>query len=227
MFRRRLYREFPFFLAYTASHVVRFAVLLYAYSEGGSSQALYRHAYIAAEAVDAMLSFAVIFELVAHLFRPYEGLRQLGKLLFRWAAAVLLLVAVVVAASADGGDSERFLAGLFALERSIAIVRGGLIFLLFLFSTYFGLAWRHFAFGIALGFGLLASVELAAVTMRAHLGVSSNTVLWFISAASYNCAVLIWLGYLLLPERQRRAARAPARQELEGWNRALLELLQQ
>ncbi len=224
MLRRKLYREYPIFLAYTVSHVVRFAVLFCIYHQG--SREAYRYTYLCAEVLDAALSFAVIYELFSAVLRSYEGIRTLAVMVFRWATVVLLVVAVLTAASARGADSERVLAGLFTLDRSVNIVRGGLLLLLFLFASYFGLNWKHFAFGIAVGFGLETSVELATFAMRAQLGPVGSRALSLISAASYNCSVLIWLAYLLSGPVQR-PVKLPARAELEGWNQALLELLHQ
>jgi hypothetical protein len=224
MLRRKLYREFPLFFAFIFCQVIRFLVLFGAYQAGNRES--YRQAFLVLEAVDALLSFAVIYELYAHTFRAYEGIRELGWVLLRWASAVLLIVAVVAAASSSGSDSDRFLAGLFALEQSISIVRGGLLFLLFLFHAALGLRWGRHAFGIALGLGLLTSIALAAFTLRAHFGALSTSTLSLITSAAYNCAVIVWLVAVLRPAAERIALPRVPRWDLDGWNRTLLELMQ-
>lgn len=224
MLRRKLYREYPLFLAYTASHLVRFAVLFVIYRMG--DREAYRQAYTLMEAVDAVLSFAVVYELYATTFRAYEGIRELGWVLLRWASVILLLVAVVSAASAPGSDSDRFLAGLFTLERSISLVRGGLLFLLFLLHASMGLRWSPTAFGIALGFGLLNSIELVTLALRTHMGKETTPVLSLITSVAYSCAILCWLVAALRPAPQRETAPRLARWDVEGWNRTLQELLQ-
>jgi hypothetical protein len=88
-----------------------------------------------------------------------------------------------------------------------------------------GLRWKRFAFGIAVGFAVESSVELAAFALRTQLGRLGSPILSLVSAAGYNCAVFIWLAYLFSPEPDPRPAKLPARLELEGWNQALLELL--
>ena len=226
MFRRKLQREYPVFLVYTVSHVVRFLVLFSVFHEG--SREAYRYAFLGAEAIDAALSFMVIYELYWHLLRSYEGIQKLAGLLFRAAAVVLLAMAVATAAlSPAAADTSRVLAGLFTLDRGVSIVRGGLLLLLFLFASYLGLRWKHFAFGIAAGFGVHISVELATFALRTHLGLLGKPVLSLISAAAYNFSVLVWLAYLLSAEPATQPAKLPARVELEGWNQALVELLHQ
>jgi hypothetical protein len=225
MLRRKMHREYPIFLAYTVSHVVRFVVLFCIYHQG--SREAYRYSFLGAEALDAALAYGAIYELYGHLFRTYDGVQKLAGMLFRLAVVVLLAVAVLSAATAPAADTSRVLAGLFTLDRGVNIVSGGLLLLLFLFSSYLGLRWKRFAFGIAAGFALDSSVALATFALRTYWGLLGKPVLSLISSAAYNCAVFIWLAYLLAPEPAPPPARLPARLELEGWNQALLELLHQ
>jgi hypothetical protein len=223
MLRRKLYREYPIFLGYTISHAVRFVALFCIYHLG--SRTAYRYSFLGAEALDAGLAYGAIYELYGHLFRTYDGVRKLAGMVFRLAVVVLLAGAVLSAATAPAVDTNRVLAGLFTLDRGVNIVRGGLLLLLFVFSSILSLRWKRFAFGIAAGFAVESSVELTAFALRAHLGSLGSTTLSLISAAAYNCAVVVWLTYLFLPEPDLRPVELPARLELEGWNQALLELL--
>ena len=226
MVRRKLHREYPVFLVYTVSHVVRFVVLLGVHQQG--SREAYRYSFLGAEVLDAGLSFAVIYEVYWHLLRGYRGVQKLAGMVFRGSAVVLLAVAVLTAAASPAAaDTSRVLAGLFTLDRGVSIVRGGLLLLLFLFSSYVGLRWKHLAFGIAAGFAVETSVELAAYALRMHLGGLGKPLLSLISSAAYDCSVFVWLASLLSPEPTAGPAMLPARLELEGWNEALLELLHQ
>jgi hypothetical protein len=223
MWSRRLYRDHPLFFGYVAYHVVSFPVIFYFYKAG--IRDLYRHAYVGYDAVDAVLKFGVICELFSHVFQAYEGIRELGFALLRWASVILLLIAVVVAASTSGSDPDKFLAGLFAMERSVEIVQGGLLFLLFLLSSSLGLQWKQHTLGIALGFGLLTSVDLAAFTLRAQLGMVSHDILSLIATAGYDCAVLIWLGTLYARKPVHQFSQHVPRWDVEAWNHALEGLL--
>jgi hypothetical protein len=226
MVKRKLHREYGVFLAYTVSHIVRFVVLSYVHLQG--KQEAYRYTYFYAEAVDGALSFAVIYEVYWHLLREYSGVQKLVGMVFRCAAVVLLALAVLTAAASPAeADTSRVLAGLFTFDRAVSIIRGGLLLLLFLFASYFGLRWKHFAFGIVAGFAVETSVGLATFTLRAHLGVLGKPMLSLISSAAYDCAVLVWVAYLFSPEPAARPAKLPPGVELEGWNQALLELLHQ
>jgi hypothetical protein len=224
MWRRKLYREYPLFFTYTLSHLVRFAILFSLYRAG--RMGAYAEAYAYLEALEAVLSFAVIYELYTTTFRAYEGIRELGWMVLRWATVVLAVVAVVSAAATPGRNFDSFFAGLFALERSINIVRGGLLFLLFLLHASLGLRWSVPRFGIAVGFALLSSIELVTFAVVTHFGPGSTTVLSLISSAAYTCAILTWLMAVLRPGTETRTAARPTGWDVEGWNRTLLELLQ-
>jgi len=225
LLRRKLYREYPIFFAYTVSHLVRVVVLLWAHGQA-SSQA-YRFTFLGADVLDAVLVFGTIYELYGHLFHSYDGVQKLADLVFRGAAALLLGLAVVATLTAPATESRSVLAGLFTLDRSVNVVSGGLLLLLFLSSLYLGLRWKRLALGIALGLALDSSVELAMFALRVYWGSLARPILPFISSGAYNCSVLIWVTYLLKPEPAPPPAKLPARLELEGWNQALLELLHQ
>ena len=62
--------------------------------------------------------------------------------------------------------------------------------------------------------------------MGAHTGMVSYETWRWVNMASYNCAVLVWVSYLLAPQREEVAQMAPLTTEVKGWNRALLQLLQ-
>ena len=223
MWNRRLYRDYPLFFAYTVTHLVRSLVLFYCYQL--QTPDVYRYAYVGSEVIDAILKFGVIWELFTHIFRPYEGIRELGSALLRWSSVLLLLVAVIVAASTSGPDSDRFDAGLFAMERSVEIVQGGLLFLLFVLSSSLGLQWKQSTLGLALGFGVITSINLVTFTLRARFGMLPHEILSLISSAGYNCGLLIWLLSLYARKPVHQFQRRTSSWDVEAWNRAILDLL--
>jgi len=225
MFRRRLHRELPVFFGYLFFHAARSWVLL-CIQDAGSYEA-YAYSYWALEVLDAVLSFAVICELFSYVLRPYPSVSRIGILLFRWASGVLILIAAVSSAAAQGNDMTRLMAGTLVLERSVLVVECGLFLFVFMFAASLGLTWRHHIFGIALGFGLCAGINLVAVTVRAHFGGLDHSVFRVLKSGSYDCAVFIWMGYMLTSEKP---VRLPQREphhasELALWDNALTELL--
>jgi len=222
MWRRHLHRELPVFYAYAIFTAARTPVLFIVFHRYPPA---YSYVYWAAEAGSAILGFAAIYEVFRHLFPGREGARRLGDMFFRWAAAAFVLLAVVAAALNLDPNVTPAAAGVLALTQGVRLVQSGMLMFLFTFSCFSGLVWRRHALGIALGFGLFASVQLAAAAMQTHTGVVSLQTWSWINMASYNCAVLVWMRYLLAPEKAGAAASAPVATEVKSWNRALLQLL--
>lgn len=224
MIRRRLLRDFPIFFAYTAFHVFRSCAL---FAIHGSGYNTYFYSYWIAQAISTVLAFAVTYELFSHAFRPYTGLRNLGRLLFQMALVGLLFVAVLIAGSDPGTEAHPAVTVVLLLERSVDVVRVGLVVFLFVVSSYLGLRLRDRVFGIALGFGIYAAVILVAVALRTHLGETVASMYSLVRAASYTCALGIWLVYILAPAREPVAVRVVPNHDLEKWNQALVEMLNQ
>jgi hypothetical protein len=99
------------------------------------------------------------------------------------------------------------MAGIALLSRSVAIIQAGLLLVLFLFSRIFGLSWHSCTFGIALGFGVFASTELAVSALHlTDLTEHSKDLLDLLPTGSYHVSVLVWLGYMLATEKPVGAA---------------------
>jgi hypothetical protein len=228
MIRRRLIREFPMFLAYTIFEVVQGGALFILDHSARVSPYQYWEVYWVVQGVTIALRFAVIYEIFSHVFRPYPALRELSQILFRWATVVLVLVAVAVAAYAPGNGTHLIVSGIKIVARTASLVQSGLLVFLFLFSSYFRLSWRSYVYGIAVGMGIFASVDLATSAIRAASEIAEGSHAFnFLSMAVYHCCVLIWLVYMLAPESVGRTVKDVPDHNLEEWNAALQRLLMQ
>lgn len=204
LFRRKLHRAFPVFFAYLVAEIAIFVVL---FPLQGGSYKLFFYTYWATAGVGVLLGFKVIHEVFLDVFRPYHTLRDLGTVLFKWAGLVMLMVAGVVAASSSGSNQEPLATGILTLQRSVRVVQVGLILFLLVFSRYLGISWKQRSFGIALGLGAYAGVELMLVALNgsftsAHYQAMSG----IINMAAYNLAILTWIGYALAPSDERQPA---------------------
>ncbi len=224
MWRRKVYREYPFFFAYILNQLLRFAVLFPIFLQG--NRPLYAQAFAVFEAIDAAMSFAVIYELFRVTFDKYEGIRELGWILMKWAAVVLLAISTITAAtSTHAAEDTVFLSGLYTLESSVSMLRAGLLFLLFILYSALGLRWTKVMLGVATGFAVVTSVGLATFTLRTYYGPPVYVWLSLISTGAYDCALLVWLYAVAAPSRARTTVMRPPKWDVEGWDRAILELL--
>ncbi len=215
MIKRNLRREFPVFFIYAVFEVISFLLLFSSYH---LSYKTYFCLYWLTSACGVLLGFLVMREIFDNLFRRYDALRDLGSVLFRWASVVLVMVAVVTAASGATSRLSALVTVIFALERSVRIMQCGLVLFMLLFSAHLGISSKHHVFGISLGFGIFAAVELMIMTLFAF-GTQEQGVLNLFKAGTYIGSTLLWVYYMRLP--QPEIAPSVAHAESERWNLAL------
>jgi hypothetical protein len=203
MYWRKLHRTFPIFFAYIVFQVMNFIVLFPIYRYGSTME--YFYAYWISAAVSLAIGFKVIHEIFLDVFRPYHTLKDLGTVLFKWAALVMLLVAMVVTAASQPGTDTPLAQAVIIGQRCVRVIQCGLILFLLVFSKYLGVSWRQHSFGIALGFGGFASVELIGLAMFSGGQINPPT-LSLINTTAYTVAILTWIGYGLMKSPSRDAS---------------------
>lgn len=220
---RRMWRYFPFFTSYAfftlAGNVVGVATR--------ENRWLYFYCYWAAEAIGIVLGFAVVFEIFRSLFAGHAALRKVATLVFCGALIILTAVATYILIYEGESVASNIGKTVMVMEEAIRTIEVGLLIVLFLCARAFGLHWRHSVFGLALGLGLFAAIELIAITMRSRLSNSSNDALNVVRGLAYTTSLVIWGTYMLLPERVADELQLPQRGQLEQWNQAILELIHQ
>jgi hypothetical protein len=219
MFWRRLHRTFPVFFAYIIFQVVNFLVLFPIYRSGSIMP--YFYAYWISAAISLAIGFKVIHEIFLDVFRPYHTLKDLGTVLFKWAALVMLLVAIVVTAASQAGTDTPLAQTVIIGQRCVRVIQCGLILFLLVFSKYLGVSWKQHSFGIALGFGGFASVELVGLALFSGGKIHSPT-LSLINTTAYSFSILIWIGYGLLKTTSREASSSLLMSQ--RWDQGLSEL---
>ena len=215
---RRLHRKFPLFFVYILYETFEF-LLLFAVREAASNQkTIYRNLFIVTLVGSTALRFGIIQEVFNNIFCEYPRLESIAVASMRWVTGSLLISAVLVAAYSSGSVADNLMAGIALLDRSVIIIQAGLLLFLFLFSRLFGLSWRSFAFGIALGFGIFACTELAYWALRLlDLSEHAKDLLDLLPTGSYHISVLVWLGYLLAADKPVNTT-TYAVPELDQWS---------
>src|SRR5712671_3697159 len=218
MFRRSQHRAFKYFFAYIVVQILTFAVVFPAYLY--NSVAFFYVSWLTT-AVSVVLGFKVIHEAFLDVFRPFHTLSDLGTVLFNWAGLVMLLVAGVVSVSSNSSDTAPWVQAIMTAQRCVRIIQVGMVLFLLSFARYLGVSRRQHSFGIALGFGSFAVVELALIASWAgdHL---SNLSMSLINMAAYNATLLIWVGYTVLKSPAREAASTLLRPQ--RWEQSLSDI---
>jgi hypothetical protein len=202
MLRHDLHKKFKFFFAYIVTQILTFAVIFPSYVHHNYSS--YFYLYWIGNAISVVLGFKVIHEIFLDVFRPFHTLRDLGTVLFKWAGLVMLLVAGVVSVS-SASEMVPWMLAIVTGQRCVRIIQVGMVLFLLFFAHYLGVSRKQHSFGIALGLGGYAMVELALIAswVGDHL---SNIAMDFVNMAAFNVALLVWLGYTLAKSPAREAA---------------------
>lgn len=203
MIRRKLYRTFPFFFSYVVCQIASFCILFPIYRANWCAG--YFYAFWISAAVSVALGFKVIHEVFLDIFHPYHTLKDLGAVLFKWAALVMLLVAGVISASSQSGSDGPLTHAVLTLQRSMRVVQCGLVCFLIVFSKYLGISWRQRSFGIAVGFGSFATVELSVLALSAG-GYLSNDNMNIVNMVAYDCAIIAWFAYAVATSVSRESS---------------------
>ena len=226
--KRRLYREFPVFLAYVLYEIAEFILLfaLHSVLGVGLEQHSYAYAYSATLLFSIALRFGVIDEVSKDLFRESQFLKVSARRALQGITGLLLAMGVLLAVYAPGDNRAKWIAGVYVVNRGAAMVQCGLLLALLLFSRFLGLSWRRPAFGIALGLGILTSVDLAFSALRAEVtSRAGQEILNLLITGAYLVCVSIWIGYLRAPELEPASLTVVPRDVVETWNRELQQFL--
>lgn len=203
MLRRGLVRQFKFFFGYILTQLAVFAVVFPAYVWRSYSAAFYL--YWGCNAVSVAFGFLVIHEVFVDVFRMFHTLRDLGTVLFKWAGLVMLLAAGVVSVSANSPEISPWLQAIITSQRCVRIIQVGMILFLLFFAHYVGINRRQLSFGIAVGFGSFAIMELILICswVGNHL---SGPAISLLNMGAYNSSLVMWLGYVYLKRPARDAS---------------------
>jgi len=214
---KKTWETFPVFTCYTAFSLIESLIAWAVYK----NQTAYRITYVVCESVLLILGLALVREIFTHLFSAHAGLRKVATLLFRVVVVMLVLLASGAVIYAKGPIAKNML----IVEEAGKIIRVGLIMLLFLFSSAFGLRWRQHVFGVALGLGMTTVGSLLAVTIMPHVDKAMAWRLNLAQVIAFDLALLVWMGYLIAPEPVSISTDVPKRAQLEQWNQAVMELI--
>ena len=193
LFRRGLHRQLRFFFAYNIFSVFSQlgSILLY-----NGDYARYFKFYWASEAVYTILGFLCLYEMFHWVFRNFYGILWF-RLAFPCVGAMMLAVALIRSFLLPSPDTQRLIAIIISLEIAVGFLQVGLFALFILLVRFFHMRWRQYAFGVALGFGIIACGYLAGFLLRSEFGTKLNHFMQIAFLIAYIIAVVVWLAALV------------------------------
>ena len=217
MVRRKMHTVFPRFFSYVVFQIVKSGILFLIYRY---RQENYFDAYWTGNAISVLLAVTVLDEILLNLLKQYGGIQSLASLIFRWACGLLLLLSIVNAFSSQETSADRVVSAVLAFDRSVRLMQCGLCFLLLILCRFLRNCWRQHVFGIALGFGIFASIELIVVSILMHFGDGPVAIVSMVKGTAYNAITFLWILYLRRESESFEVVdMAP---QLSGLNAALL-----
>jgi hypothetical protein len=228
LLKRRLHREVTWFFIYIVFQIVG-TCLLYPLYEARNVIGYFFGMWVF-EGISVTMAFMVILETFRLSVAQYKSVRRIGTRLLVLAALLSIVVALVLTPY-GAQASTAMMKFILVTERSLRIIQLVILVTMFAFSSYLALSWKHYVFGIALGYGLYAAANLACYTYLAYVGVAANAKgstiganVSLLDSASFSCAVAIWLIYLLQREPKGPGLPPTANQDLQEWSEALSDL---
>jgi len=193
LLRRRAYRVSPWFFAYVAFGVVADVARFVTHNRPRP----YFATYWISEAGYCLLGVLAMYEVIrsvlgnlprawwSHLLFPATLLAGIGLSVARTHAAL--------------SPPTGILLWIVAGEIAVRFVQVFIFASLASLAPLIGLRWPRYPFGVAMGFGLYATIMLLSTSRFADTGIR-YLLMWSVtSLAAYSVAVLIWIWFFWAP----------------------------
>lgn len=218
---KKLQGRFPAMSKYLALRVGSTPILLAALflqeRPGGDwFYPVYFFGYYAVYITSAVLLFFICLEVFRSALSAFSGLVRFGIVIFRWAAVVSVIMSLTTISFAHRGimvipDIA------FRLMRSVSLLELCLLAFLCLSMSALQLPVRDLAFGVALGFGVLAANDFI-LTALIKSNSSLNDPSQYVFEAVALAALSVWIVYAVLPEPVRKPIVVAANSTIYRWN---------
>jgi hypothetical protein len=184
---------------------------------------IYFYVYWASYAIEAILSLLIIYSIFKLAMAPLKGLQTLGMLVFRWVAAISVAVAIGVAVSPHISGIKFMVAMVTQLQQTSSILTLCLLLFVCFAIRPMGLSYNSRIFGVSLGLGILATVNLVNAAWLSHSPNMYSTIS-LINSLAVGLTLLMWSAYFAFPEPKRRIIVLPTTSPFLRWNQISLAL---
>ena len=170
--------------------------------------------------LNTIIMVLIVYSVYSMVLAPFEPLKRLGTIMFRWIAAIGTAVSVGVAVGPHM-LAHNYVINLVSQMQQAANVLTLCLLLFVCFSLRpLGLTYRSRYFGVCLGLGMMATaglVEAAWYTVQQAQSVYSMMYFW--NDLGIVFAMCVWGTYFILPEPQTRMVLLPTTSPFFFWNK--------
>jgi hypothetical protein len=184
---------------------------------------IYFYTYWTSYALEAILSLMVIYSIFKLAMAPLKGLQTLGMLVFKWVAAISVAVAIGVAVTPHLSGVKFMTAMITQLQQTSSILTLCLLLFVCFAIRPMGLSFRSRIFGVSLGLGVFATINLVNSAWLAHYA-NMYSVFSVVNGLAVGLTLLTWSAYFAFPEPKRRIITLPTTSPFLRWNQISLAL---
>lgn len=196
LLRGARYKPFAAFAVYTAFSVASATAALVVRNH----PSIYLRVYWVSEPIYTLLTFLALHEIFQSVFRNFYRIAWF-RFLFPGIGVFMAVVAILRILANPRPAGGRLFAIIISLEIVTGFLQMGIFFLFMLLVRFFRVRYRQHAFGIALGFGIIASGTLSVYLLRSEFGTRFDPVVRNAPPITYTVAVLVWLATFLVKEQ--------------------------
>jgi hypothetical protein len=226
---RRQIPQFRYLAAFLVARIACLAICLPLMRMAGTqitvqtAYHIYFYVYWISYAVEAMLGLGMVYDVYKLAMAPLRGLQALGMVMFRWATAVATAVAIGMAFGPNISSQRFLMKAVTQLQQTESILTLCLLLFVCLAIRPMGLSYRSKIFGVSLGLGILATMDLigSAWIPKGSPMVSTYNM---INGVVFCVVISTWMTYFALPEPKRRMIVLPTTSPFLRWNQISLAL---
>jgi hypothetical protein len=227
MWKKKAFRDFPMLAAFLTLRAVYGAVVIpvlffrrYTGLSRPAAYDVYLCSFWPCAVLQAILMVLLVYGIYSLALAPFEPLKKLGAIIFRWIAAISVAVSIGVAIGPHmfGSSELRNMVG--QMEQTASVLTLCLLLFVCFALKPLGLTFGSRAFGASLGLGILATTQLvqsAWIPTPGALGLYS--IINFYSGLGACSALLVWGTYFAMPEPERRMVLLPTTSPYFFWNK--------
>jgi len=226
--RRGLQRQLPLFFTYLIFELAQFLISFGLSLLSPFPVATYRWVLLVfGNGILAILGLGVIYELANELLLSRSSLVSVSRVILRVTLAILVLAAAVGSGMLSGISVQRVMNIFEVIDFSSSLILAGMVLALFIFARALRVSWHSWIAGVALGFGISASIDLASAALRGEFGKSAFIAVDITQMAAFHTCVVIWLVSLFLANRTPRFPDEKLKlSDLELWDQELQRMVQ-
>jgi hypothetical protein len=225
--RRGLHRRYPAMASYLALRLVAapaYWLLLLGQSgrlvatadfERTCAQA-YFIVYWAVYVASAVILYFICLEIFRSALSAVPGLLKFGIVIFRWAVLVSIILTFSTITFGHWGMGWLTNSAM-ALMRSVSLMEICLLAFLCLSMNALRLSVRDMAFGLSLGFGVMATDDFLVISLMSRFA-SLTAPLQFVYEAVVLISLGTWITYCARPEPVRKPVVVPVNSTIYRWN---------